>query len=229
MAIGADATNRPRLPDQRLAGLRRVALVEHEIENVDDCINPCGELRCRRHIERQLRIANLPLGADETLGDRSFVGEERPRDLARAETAGGFEAERDARLPRQRRMAAHEDHSQLIVSKLAVIRVGEGLRCGPRQLGDDRIGFGCERSVASHGVDRNVVCHAEEPAGRIAGRAFVRPRLQRPHQGFLHRLLGEREVGGAEKPHQAGRHAARLMAEQVFEQRTGVVEWVHWP
>ena len=211
------------LPDQILAGLRPVPLVEHEVEDFEHRVEPCGHLAGGRHVERQPLIANLPLRAHEPLRDRRLVGEERSRDLAHAEAADGLQAERHARVARQRRMTAHDDHAQLVVPQLFFrVRFGRGACGRSRQLRDDRVSFVAESLVAADRVDGDVVRDAEEPPGGIVRRALVRPRLERADHRLLHRLLGERDVSRSEQPCQAGHHAARLMPEQVFEEQPGI-------
>jgi len=74
-------------------------------------------------------------------------------------------------------MAAHENHPQLVVAQLLVERgvVARTFR-GLRERRDDLVGLVAEDAVAADGVDRRVVRHAEQPAGRVVGRALIRPR-----------------------------------------------------
>ena len=121
-------------------------------------------------------------------------------------------------------MAAHEDHAQLIVSKpLLDVGVGGRRRRGARQLGDELIGLVAERAVAAHGVDRDVVRDAKEPSRRVVGHALIRPGLQRADHRFLDGVFGKADARGAEKARQAGHHAARLMAEQMLDERCGAI------
>ena len=61
------------------------------------------------------RVADLPLGADQTLRGRRFRLDERARDLARRQAAEGPQRQRLLRLGRQRGMAAHEEQPQPVV------------------------------------------------------------------------------------------------------------------
>src|SRR5262245_26379076 len=106
------------LPDQVIAFMRRVAFVEHEINDVQRGVKTRLQFGPVRHFEREATLSDLPLGAHDALRDGGFVGEESAGDLAHAEAAHGLQAQSDARVPRNFRMATHEDHAQLVITKL---------------------------------------------------------------------------------------------------------------
>ena len=99
--------------------------------------------------------------------------EQRAGDLRDAEAADGLEAERDPRVPGQRRVAAQEDHPQLVVSQEAVERdrIGGQRVAGAGDLGRDLAGAAAERAVAAQGVERAVSGHAQEPRAGVVGNA----------------------------------------------------------
>src|SRR4051812_29730481 len=100
--------------------MRRVPLVEHEVDDVEHRVETAFEIRTTRELEGETPVANLPLRAHEPLRDRRFLREKGPRDLPYAEAADGFEAERHARVARNLRVAAHHNHPQLVVAELFV-------------------------------------------------------------------------------------------------------------
>ena len=210
------------LADQIGAGLCGIALVEHEIDHFEHRVEARRQLRARRHVERQALIANLPLRPHQPLGNRALVGEKGAGDFADTEAADRFEAERHAGIAGQRRMTAHENHPEFVVSKLLLdVRFARDDGARPRQFGDDPVGLAAEDLVAANDVDGDIVRDAKEPAGRVFRDAVIRPGLQRPQHRLLDRLLRERDVLGAEKTRQAGHHAARLMPEQMLDQDAG--------
>lgn len=82
--------------DQRLALVHGVAFIEDQVDDFEDRVEAAFEVGFRGHFEGQAAIADLALGADETLCDGFVLGEEGARDFANAEAADGFEAQRNA-------------------------------------------------------------------------------------------------------------------------------------
>ena len=103
-------------PDQGIARRRRVALVEDQVEDLEDAVEALGEQVARRHAIRDAGIVDLALGPDEPLGERRLGDEEGPSDLRGREAAQRAERQRDATVHRQRRMAAGEDQPQSVVA-----------------------------------------------------------------------------------------------------------------
>jgi hypothetical protein len=232
------ATRRPEpqsfqaeiLADQVLAGMRGVAFVEHEIDDFQHGIEAQLQLGSAGHIERQSAVADLALGAYQALRDGGIVGEEGAGDLAHAESAHGFQAQGDARVARDLRMAAHEDHAQLVVAKL-LFQVGVVRRRGRRlgEFGHDRVGLLAEQAVAAHRVDGDIVGYAEEPCSGVFRDALVRPCLQRAQHGLLHGLFRQFQMGRAEQPREMRDHSARLVPEQVLQQHSGIGRCAYVP
>ena len=116
-----DQTSQPEgltaeiLPDQIVSCVRVVALVEEKIDDLEHRLGAHAEVGSMRKVQTDALFAQHALGSNEPLRNRRFSREECPRDLRHAETADRLQAERDARIRRQRRMATHEDHPQLVV------------------------------------------------------------------------------------------------------------------
>ena len=110
--------------DQRVARRRRVALVEHEVQDAQDAVEPLGQELGRRDAVGDPGVADLALGPDEALGEGRFRDEERPGDLGRRQAAERAQRQRHPRVHRERRMAAGEDEAQAVVGdrRIGVLR-----------------------------------------------------------------------------------------------------------
>src|SRR5580700_4494900 len=97
--------------DEVFTLMRVVAFVEHEVKDLEDGVEAADEFKSAGQVERQSFLADLPLGAYQTLRDGAFVSEKSTGDLADTEAADGLEAEGDAGFGRELGMAAHEDHA----------------------------------------------------------------------------------------------------------------------
>ena len=70
-----------RRSDPLLAGRRRVALVEHQVDHFEHRSQALAKLVATRDLERHACLGERALGADDALRDRPLGGEERPCDL----------------------------------------------------------------------------------------------------------------------------------------------------
>ncbi len=168
-----------------------------------------------RQLEADALLAQRALGPDEPLRDRRLGGEKRAGDLGDAEAADGFQAERDACVGWQRRMAAHEHHPQLIVFDR---RVGGLHGRRPLQLVCDLVGSRRERGMAPEHVERAVSRDAEEPSAGILRHPGVGPLLQRLEERILDDFLRQFEMRGTEDAREPGDQLSRATAEQVVDQ-----------
>ena len=104
--LGQDAAEPQRVLAQRrphpvVAGGRRVALVEDEVDHLEHRREPPAELGAARDLERHVRLGQRPLGAHDALRDGRLRDEERARDLLGGQPAEQAQRERDARLGRR--------------------------------------------------------------------------------------------------------------------------------
>ena len=218
------------LPDQLGPGLGRISLVEHEVDYFERRIEARRQFHAGWQVQRQTLIADLALRANEPLRNRSLVRQERAGDFADAEAADNLQAERHAGIARERRMAAHENHPELVVPKLlADAGIVRGVSRRACQLADNGLRLVAEDLVAPQGVNGHVVRDAKQPAGGVVRDSLVRPGLQRTEHRVLDGFLGERNVFGTEETRQAGHHAARLMPEQVLQQHASLGRSAHDP
>src|SRR6266487_1890980 len=66
-------------PHQVFAAVRGVTLVEEQIQHVEHALEPRSELARERDLDRDLLLADLPLGADQALGNGIRLGKEGRR------------------------------------------------------------------------------------------------------------------------------------------------------
>src|SRR4029079_8010811 len=117
------------------------------------------ELRLLRHLERDARLGERPLRADDPLRDRRLRDEERAGDLLGRQAAEEAQRERHARLEREDRVARHEDEAQEIVAEVLVERAlelrrdGLGLLAGVEIAADLGV-LALEHLVPPEGVER---------------------------------------------------------------------------
>ena len=137
--LGQDAAETQRVLAERgshpvVAGGRRVALVEDEVDDLEHRRQTGGELGPAGDLEGDARLGEGPLGPDDALGDGRLRDEERARDLLGRQAAEQAERERDARLGREHRMAGREHEAQEVVADVVVER-GVEIRRGRLLLG----------------------------------------------------------------------------------------------
>src|SRR5262249_4427337 len=93
-----------------------VALVEDQVQHLQDDAQPLLALGRRWQRERRLAGLDLLLGAADPLAERRLRDEERARDLAGRQAADGAQRERDLGGRRQRRVAAEERQREGVVA-----------------------------------------------------------------------------------------------------------------
>ena len=212
----ADGLAADVLPDQAVAAGGLVAFVEQQVKRVQHAVEPPCQLLALGDLKRNLLIANLLLRACQPLGDRRLGGEEGAADFRHAEAAQGLQGQRDLRLVRNARMAAHKHQPQavvgdLLVTKNRLVRAGHG----PLHHADNIILLVVKHLLAPHHVERQVARRAHDPGGRILRHAAERPRLQGPGERLLHHVLRKAEVFDPEDARQRRDHLARLMTEKM--------------
>ncbi len=108
--------------------MRRVALVEQQVEHGEHGTRALRQQVRRRNAVRDAGVADLVLGPHQSLRHGRLGHEERACDLGSRQPGERAQRERDLRLDRQRRMAAREDQPQAVVLDAAVVRVGREVR-----------------------------------------------------------------------------------------------------
>ncbi len=204
-ALGLRAQRRP---DPVVARRRRVALVEHEVDDLEDRRQTRRTLAAARRLERDVRLRERALGADDPLGDGRLRREERAGDLRRGEAAEQAQGQRDACLARQDRVAGHEDQPQHVVLDAVVEHRLEVGLLGLLELAAELLVLALQPRVAAEQVDRTVLGGGHEPGARVVRDARLGPLLQRRHERVLREVLGQPDV--AHLPRQAGDEPRRL-------------------
>ena len=98
---GQDAAQAQRLLAQRrphpvVAGRRRVALVEDQVDDFQHRGEAFREFGPARHLEGDVLVGQGPLGPHDALGDGRLRGQERPRDLVGRQPAQQAQRQRHA-------------------------------------------------------------------------------------------------------------------------------------
>ena len=208
-------------PDQVLAFMRGVAFVEDEVQHLERGIEAGFQLLTVGQVQRHAALADLALGAHQPLRDGRFLGQKRAGDLAHAESASGLEAQRDAGLARDLRMAAHQDHAQLVVAEFGTevgIEVEFLGRCG--FLRPEIRVLALHHAFLAQQIERQIASGAKQPRRRVFRHALKRPDFERAQHGLLRDLFGQVQPRGAEQPGQMRGHPPGHLPEQMFQQLT---------
>ena len=198
------------MADEVVAAGGGVALCEHEVGACEDRGQSLGESRRGWDGEGDARIANLALGAHEALGHGRLGLKQGSGDLRHLQSADEPQRERHLCLDRKGRVAAGEDHPELVVS--------HGLHLAwlllPLVLNRSRF-FAAALRLTPHAVPHPVAGDGRDPGARTLGDAIDRPRAKRGDERLLHRVLGGVEV--AELVSQRREHATRLGPERPLD------------
>ncbi len=209
---------------ERVARRRRVALVEHEVEDPQHAVEALRQQLAGRHPVRDAGVADLALGPDEALRERRLWDEERAGDLGRRQAAERPQRQRDPTLQRQRRVTAREDQAKAIVGDRHVV-VGSDVRLDGRQVRLDHgvarelLGLVTQPAAPAEPVDRPVAGGRRDPRAGVVRDAPLGPDLQGGDERVLDRLLGEVEV--AEDADERRDRPSLLLPEQAVDELVG--------
>ena len=215
----ADRLARELAAHEDVARGRGVALVEDQVEDLEHAAEPLRQERQIGDPVRDAGIADLPLRADEALGERRLRDEEGPGDLGRRQAAERPQGQRHATVQRQRRVAAGEDQPESVVGDVHLVLSGIGRDRGELRLdlgiALERPGLLAQARASAEPVDGPVAGRRRDPRTGVVGHAPDRPRLERRHERLLDGLLGQVEV--AEHPDERRDRPAGLFAEQAVD------------
>jgi hypothetical protein len=226
--LGQDAAQTERILAERgphpvVSRGRRVAFVEHEVDDFEHRRQAGGAPFPARDLEGDARFGQGPLGPDDPLGDGRLGDEERTRDLVGRQAAEQAEGERDAGLGGKHRMAGREHEAQEVVADVVVDR-GFEIRHRRLQPGKGRstelLVLALEQLAPAQPVDRAIPGGGHEPGARVVRNARLRPPFERHHESVLRELLGQADV--AHHPRQAGDEPGRLDPKDRFDGAMGV-------
>jgi len=205
-----------RRSDPVLARGRGIALIEDQIDHLEDGGEARHALGAARDFEPDVRLGKGPLRADDALGDGRDRDEESPRDLLGRQTAEDAKRERDPCVFREDRMAGREDEAEEIVPDL-LVDCGVQIQAFLRTLDIASKLFvpALERLAAPDQVDRAVLRGPHEPGARPFWHACGGPLLERGDEGVLCELLSRADV--ADDASQPGDEPSRLDPPDRFD------------
>ena len=183
-------------------------LVVHHVDHREDVGQPLLEAVGDAQVDAGRD--DLALGADDPLGERLLVDEERARDLRCGETDDRAQGERQPGLRREGRVAAGEQEGEPVVGgRYAVISLAR------RGLGE-QLGRPLASASGAEQVHGVALSGGGQPGARPVRRTVAAPARQCLDDRALHRLLGDVEV--AEAAVQGGHQPARLLADRAGQQ-----------
>src|SRR2546428_8790771 len=195
--LGENAAETQRLvaesgPHPVLARGRRVAFVEDEVDDLEHRRETRGKLVLARYLERDSRLGERALGADDALGDRRLRDEEGARDLVGREAAEQAPSEGGARLGREHRMAGDEHEAQLVVADVVVHALDQGGFEIRRRylllelhLAGQLFVLALEELVAAEVIERSVLRRRHKPGARVVRNPRPGPGFERGDESLL--------------------------------------------
>src|SRR5439155_20775186 len=159
---------------------RGVALVEDQIDNLEDRAKARHALGAARDLEPNVRLVEGPLRADDALSDARDRDEEPPCDLLGGQAAEDPQGKGDARVLRQDRMARHEDETEEIVADVLFDRRVQVLDLLIAfSVASELFIFALEGLAAPDQVSGAVLRGSHQPSARPLRHAWGRPLLDR--------------------------------------------------
>jgi hypothetical protein len=199
-----------RRPNPVLAGGRRVALVEDQVDDLEHGGQAVGQLVAAGDLERHVGLGERALGADDALRDGRLRDEERSRDLRRRQAAQQAQRQRDARVAGEDGVAGQEDQAQDVVlhvvdlcDEVGLVELLEDLELAP-----DQLLLALQRDAAAQRVDAAALGGGHQPGPRVVRYARAGPLLERGDERVLGQVLGHRHV--ADDASQPGDQPGRL-------------------
>ena len=184
-----------RRPDPIVAGGRRVAFVEDQIDDAQDRRQTGGAILSAGDLEGNVFLGERALRPDDPLRDRRLRHQKRARDLFGGQPTEQTKGERDARINRQDRMAGREHQPQQVVAHIIVqrrVEVGHG--AAGFELVTELLVLTLEQLLPAEEIDRPVLGGSHEPGARIPRHAGSRPLFERRHERVLREVLRQADV-----------------------------------
>jgi hypothetical protein len=169
-----------------------VALIEDEVDHLQDRAEALPPLFTVRGLEGNGDISQGPFGAHDALGNGCFRYQECARDVAGRQSAQYAQRKRGALLGREHRMAGGEDQSQQVVVDVLVECGVTGGRLALEfgQVDRKLAVFALDQRRATQSVEGAVLGDLGQPGGRIARNAVARPAFECQHKGVLISFAG---------------------------------------
>jgi hypothetical protein len=185
-----------RGPHPVVAGRRRVALVEDEVDDLEHRGQARGEIVPAGDLVGDPRLGERALRPDDPLGDGRLGDEERARDLRGRQASEQAQGERDSSLGGEDRVTGRE-HEEEVVAHVVVeggLERGHGRRSLRLELAAELLVLALEPLAAAQPVDRPILRGGHEPGPGVFQDTRRRPPLERHDEGVLRELLGETDV-----------------------------------
>ena len=197
MASQAQSLGAQGRADQYLAGGRRIAFVEDQVDHLQHRCQARLALLAPGHIEGQAGIAERPLGPDDALGDGRLGGKKGAGNLVGRQPADETQGQGRASLARKDRMAGREDQAKKLIVDVVVHGRFEFLEAGVAfilQIPADLLMLAGAHPLATEAVDGAALGRGHKPgAGPVRNPAF-RPFGQCGDERVLRQLFGQADV-----------------------------------
>ncbi len=192
----------------------RVALIENEVEDVQNCAQAMRTLLGSRQLEWNAGVLDALLGPADPLGHRRFGHHKRVGDFRGSQPAHRPQGQRNRRSRSQGRMAAHEEKDQRVVF---LRRNLDGRRFHSVDRHKGHVGHLAFATTACR-FAANVVGHPPEgdlrqPCAGIVWWAIARPLNRRSKRRLLNGVLRRCEV--AKSSDNCPEHLRCQFAQQV--------------
>ena len=117
-----------RRSNQIVAGGRRVAFIENEVDHLEHRREPRRAFLRTRNLERNARFGKRPLRTHDSLRNRRFRHDERAGDLVGRQPSEQAQRQRNPCFRREQRVAGNEHQPQQVVADVIVEgRIDAGL------------------------------------------------------------------------------------------------------
>src|SRR5262249_5427826 len=187
-----------------------VALVENQVDHLEDGGKTGAEICRTRNFERDMSVRERPLGPDDSLGDGRFRDEEGPCDLVGRQTSEQAQRERHSRFGGKDGMTGGEDETQQIVAEV-VVDLRLELPCRAFLFGllvaAELFMFARRHLSSAKLVDGAMLGGRHEPGSRLVRNARLRPFLERHDERILGEILRKTDVtdNASKRRNQPGR------------------------
>jgi hypothetical protein len=167
------------------AGRRPVALGEDQVDHLEHHVEPGGPVGRGRGPQRDAGDRHLGLGPGQPGRHGRLADQEQPGDLGGRQAGHEAQHQRRARVGPQRRVAAGEQHPQLLV---VAVRRWFPPRIRDQQREPAGVGL-----LAPEPVQRPPVRRRPQPGARVRRHALLGPHPGRRHERVLEAVLGHVE------------------------------------
>lgn len=173
-----------------------VALVENEVDDLEDGREAVRELGAAGDFEGDLFVGEGPFGADDALGDGGFGGEKGARDFVGGQAAEETKGQGGAGFGGEDGMAGDEDEAEEVVADGIV---EGGVEAGRRlfegfELTAEVFVFALGDGVAAKEIDGAPFGGGGEPCRGISRDARLWPLLEGGEKRLLREVFGEADV-----------------------------------